>query len=54
MYPSFFRKVLLTIVHSIVVKGLVSTHTANRKTHSHTISAVSRQVYMHALLVQHL
>jgi len=25
-----------------------------QKTHSHTTSAVSRQVYVHALLVQHL
>jgi len=28
-------------------------HTAN-KNHSHTTSAVSRDVYVHALLVQHL
>ena len=28
--------------------------TANRENHSHTNSAVSRQVYLHDLLVQHL
>jgi len=39
---------------SIHFKGFARTRTAKRKSQSHTNSAVSRQVYARALLVQHL
>jgi len=42
MYPNF------------VFAKCCSMRTANGKIHPHTSSAISRQVYAHALLVQHL
>jgi len=39
--------------HSEVVRFVKHLHSKQRR-HSHTTSAVLRQVYVHALLVQHL
>ena len=51
--PSFFRKVLL--VNSFQSdKAWQECAQQTEKSHSHTNSAVSRQVYIHALLFQHL
>jgi len=52
MYLICFRKVLL--VSSLKWKGLASMRTANWEKPLYTTSAVSHQVYVHALLVQHL
>jgi len=54
MYPHLcFRKVLLV---SSLQSGKAWQQRAQQteKSHSHTNSAVSHQIYVHALLVQHL
>ena len=51
--PLWFRNVLL--VSSLLIgKAWQACAQQTEKNHSHTNSAVSRQVYVHALLVQHL
>jgi len=53
MYPtSVFAKICWSI-QSKVVK-LSKNARSKQKSHSHTNSTVSREVYVHALLVQHL
>ena len=41
-------------IHSKVVRLGKNAHSKQKKNHFHTNSAVSCQVYLHALLVQHL
>jgi len=53
MYPMFVFAVLL--VSSLLSgKAWQACTQQEEKNHSHTTSAVSRQVYVHALLVQNL
>jgi len=53
MYPIFVFAMCCWSVHSKVLRLGKHAHSKQKK-HSHTNSAVSRQVYVHVLLVQHL
>jgi len=53
MYPIIVFTMCCWSVHSQVVRLSKHAH-SKQKNHSHTTSAVSCQVYVHALLVQHL
>jgi len=53
MYPIFVFAKCCWSIHSKVVKLGKNAH-SKQKNHSNTSSAVSRQIYVHALLVQHL
>jgi len=53
MYTIFVFAKCCWSIYSIVVRLDKQVHSNHRKT-THTNSAVSRQVYMHTLLVQHL
>jgi len=53
MYPIFVFAKCCWSIHSKVVKLGKNAH-SKQKNHSHTSSVVSRQIYVHALLVQHL
>ena len=48
MYPIFVFAMFCSLVHFQVVRLGAHAHSKQRKTHSHTNSAVSRQVYAHA------
>ena len=52
MYPVFIFAKCCWSIYSQVVRLGKHAH-SKQKSHSHTNSAVSRQVYVHALLVQH-
>jgi len=53
MHPTLFSQ---SVVGQFTPKwqNLARMSTANRESLSHTNSAVSREVYVHALIVQHL
>ena len=55
MYPIFvFAKCCWSVHSKVYSKAWQAFAQQTEKSHSHTTSAVSRQVYVHALLVPHL
>ena len=54
MYPIFVFANVLLVSSLLSGKAWQVCAQQTEKNHSHTNSAISRQVYVHALLVQHL